>query len=101
MDTRGRRLAAALIVLVAGVAGCERGGDPEGTVVIGHYGAMTGAEATFGQSTARGIQLAVREVNAAGGIKGKKLEVRSYDDRGNSQEAGTAVTRLITNDRVV
>ena len=35
---------------------------------------MTGSEATFGQSTDNGIQLAVEEINAAGGINGKKIE---------------------------
>ena len=62
---------------------------------------MSGSEATFGQSTAHGIQLAVREINASGGIKGRLVELVSYDDRGISQEAGTAVTRLITSDKAV
>lgn len=73
----------------------------DGRVLIGHYGPMSGSEATFGQSTANGIQLAVREVNASGGINGKLVELKSYDDRGLTQEAGTAVTRLITSDKVV
>ncbi|HJQ99461.1 MAG TPA: ABC transporter substrate-binding protein [Candidatus Polarisedimenticolaceae bacterium] len=73
----------------------------EGTVVIGHYGPLSGAEATFGQSTAKGVQLAVKDVNASGGIKGKRVELKSYDDRSVSQEAGTAVTRLITSDKAI
>ena len=71
------------------------------TILIGEYGSMTGAESTFGQSTHNGVQLAVDEKNAAGGIKGKKIEVKLYDDQGKTQEAGTAVTRLITQDKVV
>jgi branched-chain amino acid transport system substrate-binding protein len=43
----------------------------------------------------------VREVNASGGIHGKLVELKSYDDRGITQEAGTAVTRLITSDKVI
>jgi len=62
---------------------------------------MTGSEATFGQSTDNGIRLAIKEVNAAGGVKGKTIELKTYDDQGKSQEAGTAVTRLITSDKVV
>ena len=77
------------------------GGTSGETVVIGHFGSMSGAEATFGQSTARGVRLAVAEVNAAGGIKGRLVELKSYDDRGSSQEAGTAVTRLIANDKAI
>ncbi|MEQ1565797.1 MAG: ABC transporter substrate-binding protein [Myxococcota bacterium] len=71
------------------------------TILIGEYGSLTGSEATFGQSTHNGVTLAIDEVNAAGGVNGKKLEVKVYDDQGKSQEAGTAVTRLITDDKVV
>jgi branched-chain amino acid transport system substrate-binding protein len=39
-------------------------------------------------------------LNAAGGIKGRRIELKTYDDQGKSQEAGTAVTRLITSDKV-
>jgi branched-chain amino acid transport system substrate-binding protein len=62
---------------------------------------MTGSEATFGQSTDHGIQLAVEEINAAGGVKGKKMRVITYDDKGDPKDAGTAVTRLINKDGVV
>ncbi len=62
---------------------------------------MTGSEANFGKSTHNGLMLAVEEQNAKGGINGKKLEVRSYDDQGKAQEAGTAVTKLIDSDKVV
>jgi len=62
---------------------------------------MTGSEATFGQSTHNGIQLAIDEINAAGGVKGKKLALKTYDDQGKQAEAKTAVTRLITDDKVV
>lgn len=71
------------------------------TILIGEYGSLTGSEATFGQSTHNGVMLAVDEINAAGGVNGKKIEVKVYDDRGSSQEAGSAVSRLITEDKVV
>jgi branched-chain amino acid transport system substrate-binding protein len=78
------------------------------TILIGEYGSTTGAESTFGISTHNGVQLAVEEKNAAGGVKGivggptgKKIAVKLYDDQGKTQEAGTAVTRLITQDKVV
>lgn len=100
--------AAGLVALV----GCEKkssttsgnGGGPSvssETILIGEYGSMTGSEATFGQSTHKGIELAIEEINAAGGVKGKKLELRTYDDAGKQAEAATAVTRLITDDKVV
>jgi branched-chain amino acid transport system substrate-binding protein len=71
------------------------------TILIGEYGSTTGSESTFGKSTDNGVQLAVEERNAAGGVNGKKIEVKLYDDQGKTQEAGTAVTRLITQDHVV
>jgi len=74
-------------------------------IKIGHYGSMTGKEATFGQSTDNGIKLAVAEVNAKGGVKladgsTRKVQLITYDTKGESREAGTAVTRLITDDKV-
>ncbi len=68
---------------------------------VGEYGSLTGSEATFGQSVHHGVMLATNEQNALGGVKGKKIEIISYDDQGKSQEAGTAATRLITDDKVV
>ena len=72
----------------------------QGTIKIGEVGSMTGAEATFGISTHQGIELAIKEVNEGGGVHGKKLEVVSLDDQGKPEEAATAVTRLITQDKV-
>lgn len=73
----------------------------EPPILVGHYASMTGKEATFGQSTDNGIRLAIKEINAAGGLNGRMLELKTYDDKGESQEAGKAVTRLITDDKVV
>ncbi len=70
-------------------------------ILIGHYGSMTGSEATFGESTDRGIRLAIKEINAAGGLNGKSLKVVTYDTKSDSKEAGNAVTRFITQDKVV
>ena len=69
-------------------------------IKVGHYGSMTGSEATFGQSTDRGIRLAIEEINAAGGVNGRPIELITYDTTGDSGEAGKAVTRLISSDKV-
>jgi len=71
------------------------------TILLGEVGSLTGAQATFGVSTRNGIDLALKEVNAAGGVKGRKVAVRVYDDQGKPEEAAQAVTRLITQDKVV
>ena len=66
---------------------------------------MTGAQATFGTATDNGIQLAVSQINAAGGIDGHKVQVGSTgkpeDDQGQPDGALTAVKKLITQDKAV
>lgn len=88
-----------LCAVVAG--GCQQGAGDSSEIVIGHFASMTGSEATFGQSTDNGIKLAVDEINEAGGIRGKKIRLITYDDKGDAREAGTAVTRLTTKDAVI
>ncbi|MBN1205349.1 MAG: ABC transporter substrate-binding protein [Myxococcaceae bacterium] len=70
------------------------------TLWLGEVGSLTGSEATFGISARNGIELALKEANAAGGVKGKKLAVRVYDSQGKPEEAAQAVTRLIAQDKV-
>jgi branched-chain amino acid transport system substrate-binding protein len=70
------------------------------TILIGHVGSLTGAEASFGVSTENGIRLAIEDINAKGGIKGKKVAAKTYDDQGKPEEAAVAATRLITQDKV-
>ncbi|SET89803.1 ABC transporter substrate-binding protein [Stigmatella erecta] len=70
------------------------------TILIGGVGSLTGNEATFGISARNGIEMAIQEANAAGGVKGKKLAVRVYDSQGKPEEAAQAVTRLIAQDKV-
>lgn len=93
-----------LAVLAAAIccAGCK-GKAPEAGDVwrIGEVGSMTGNEATFGISTHNGVELAFKEINEKGGVKGKKLEAITLDDRGRPEEAATAVTRLITQDNSI
>src|SRR2546421_9276803 len=72
-----------------------------GPIVIGEVGSMTGTEATFGLSSANGIQLAIDEFNAKGGVRGRRLEVKVLDDQGRPEEAATAATRLISSEHVI
>src|SRR5205085_1037876 len=72
------------------------GGKTEATeIVIGHYASMTGNTAHFGQDTDKAARLAVEQLNAAGGVVGKKLRIVTLDTRGDGAEAANAVTRLI------
>ena len=67
-------------------------------LVFGEVGSLTGSEATFGKSTKNGIELAVKEINESGGVKGRKIRVQVYDDQSKPEEARTVTTRLITQD---
>ena len=69
-------------------------------ILVGEYGSMTGSESTFGVSTHKGILMALDEVNKAGGVKGKKIQLKNYDDQGQASEAVTIITKLITQDKV-
>ncbi|GMU63693.1 MAG: branched-chain amino acid ABC transporter substrate-binding protein [Myxococcaceae bacterium] len=91
-------------------AGKDKPADPKpadakpaesAVILLGEVGSLTGSEAAFGVSTQNGIELALEEANAAGGVKGKKLAVRVYDDQSKPEEAAAATTRLITQDKVV
>lgn len=78
--------------------GCTKKSDD---ILIGEFSSMTGNEASFGQSTNKGIRMAFDEINSKGGIKGKKLKLITYDDQGKPEEAASVVKRLITQDKVM
>ncbi|MCP3165413.1 ABC transporter substrate-binding protein [Myxococcus qinghaiensis] len=87
-----------------GQSGSAASGTPPAssdTILLGQVGALTGGQATFGISTRNGIELALKEANAAGGVNGKKLAIRVYDNQSKPEEAAQAATRLITQDKVV
>jgi branched-chain amino acid transport system substrate-binding protein len=71
-----------------------------GEILLGEVSSLSGPEATFGVSSHNGIELALREINQAGGVKGRKLRVKVLDDQGRPEEAATAMTRLVTEDKV-
>jgi branched-chain amino acid transport system substrate-binding protein len=73
----------------------------DGEILVGEYGSLTGSEATFGQSTHNAIMLAVDEINAGGGVNGRKIRVQTEDDQSKAEEAANAVTKLISQDNVI
>jgi len=90
---------AALIAVVA-LVGCG-GGGKDADILVGGYLGLTGNTATFGQSTQNGIVMAFDEVNAAGGVAGKRLRSIIEDDQGRPEEAATVVSKLISQDGVI
>jgi branched-chain amino acid transport system substrate-binding protein len=93
-------LAAMLCASVFALAGC--GGSSSGdTIKIGTLGPYSGDTASYGTAAKAGIELAVSEINDAGGINGKKVELVSYDTKGDATEAVNAYNRLRDSDGVV
>lgn len=91
--------------LIAGLAvalslgGCKS--NPTDEIVVGEFASLTGGTATFGRSSDAGVRLAVEEINASGGLLGKKLRVVVEDDQSKPEEARTAVLKLLKQDNVV
>ena len=94
-----------IVAMLAVVAGCGGGSQPakpaDTTIKIGANLEMTGGIATFGQSTANGIKLALKEINAAGGVLGKQITLVVADNKSEPSESTNAITKLITQDKVV
>src|SRR6185436_20209533 len=87
------------------MAGCTPPENPAttttGDILVGEFGSMTGPEATFGVSTHNGILMAADEINAAGGVRGRKIRIVSEDDQSKPEEAAVAVQKLISSDQVI
>lgn len=85
--------------------GCAKRADVaarnSGVILIGEYDAFHGRTADFGKTTHEGIVLAVDEINGKGLLLGKRVVLKSEDDRGEASEARTAVQKLIDRDGVV
>ena len=84
---------------------CERrggGGNGSGTgpISVGYYGDLSGRTSSFGQSTKNGVEMAADEINKAGGINGRTVQIITEDDQGEPNKAATVVTKLINQDKV-
>ncbi len=98
-----------VILLLAIFVSCEKkSSDPEANqptnsdkIKIGIYYPLTGDIATFGQFGKKGVEMAVTEINASGGLLGRQVEAIYEDTRGQQQDSTIAVQKLINKDKVV
>ncbi|MGE0764196.1 MAG: ABC transporter substrate-binding protein [Bdellovibrionales bacterium] len=100
------------IVLIAALLalnlGCTKKTDSQNSgasdsgnkIMVGEVGSFTGDTAAFGIATHRGVELATKELNEAGGLLGKQVEIVKYDNQGKEEEAATATNRLVTQHKV-
>ena len=70
-------------------------------IIVGEFASLTGGSASFGQSSHKGTQLAVDELNAAGGVLGKKIKLITEDDQSLAGQPATIVRKLITQDKAI
>lgn len=75
--------------------------ESEDTIKIGLLTPRTGKVAQYGINVENAAKLAIDEVNAAGGIDGKKVEMIVYDNKGDATESINLFKRLVDNDKVV
>lgn len=68
---------------------------------VGEYASLTGGSASFGQSSHKGTELAIDEINARGGVLGKPLKLITEDDQSQAGQPATIVRKLISQDKVV
>jgi branched-chain amino acid transport system substrate-binding protein len=87
-------------ILAALAAACGGKTAQPPTIKIGVNSEMTGLVSSFGVSSANGINLAIKEVNAQGGVLGKPLQPVFADNKSEPAEAALAATKLIAQDKV-
>ncbi|GIH94694.1 branched-chain amino acid ABC transporter substrate-binding protein [Planobispora siamensis] len=99
---------ASLTLAVLVLAGCSQGllgdggtGDQssapaQGPIVLGMLIPQSGSEAAIGPYMSNAAQLAIDEINAKGGVLGRKLELKTADDACDPQSASAAANKLVT-----
>src|SRR5215469_3685266 len=90
-----RIVACVALAIAASVAGVCQNTNRIGIIVP-----LTGSQAAFGEALKNGYFIALDEINAKGGVLGKKLELDFYDDQSKPDQAVQGVSKLVDQDRV-
>lgn len=89
------------LLLVAGLLAAAAAARADDVVKVGEYSSLTGKEASFGQSSHKGITMAIEELNASGGVLGRKLELITEDNQTIPGQSATAAKKLIAREKVI
>ncbi|MCL1959360.1 MAG: ABC transporter substrate-binding protein [Spirochaetes bacterium] len=89
-----------VVALFAAAMAFAGGAQDADTVTIGAIFPLSGSVAFYGNESRDGALLAIEQINAAGGLLGKKLALLSEDDEGDAAKAVNALTKLTTRDKV-
>ena len=95
-----KRILIASLVIAGLLSACQQQNGGGDKVRVGVFMSTTGSTANFGISSVNGIKMAADEINKAGGINGKQVELLVQDDRSDASEAATIVTKFVTQDQV-
>lgn len=96
------KLLTASLLSVLFLSGCAAGSSSKGdTVKLGLNYELSGNVSTYGTSLVEGIEFAVKEINANGGVLGKQIELVKADNKSSGEEAANVSSRLATRDKVV
>lgn len=94
-----------ILALILPGLSCARsmqdGAPDNGLIRIGYFGDLSGPTFNFGQSAKNGVLLAAAQINEAGGINGRKIDVVIEDDLGSPERAATVVNKLVHQDKVI
>src|SRR5438477_8265482 len=82
----------------SGTGSAGGGGD---IIKVGEFASLSGKEATFGQMSHHGTELAIEEINAVGGVLGRQIKLMPEDDQSKAGEPATVVKKLISRDGAV
>jgi len=98
----GKLVVAAVVATLAllGSTAAAENGVTNDTVLIGAYGPVTGPAAFIGLGGRDGAELALSEINAAGGVNGRKLKMIFEDDAFSPAKALASVKKLVEQDNV-
>lgn len=88
----------AVVLVAGGLGGIAQAADK---IKIGFHAPLTGFAASDGKSASEGAKLAVEQINAAGGVNGKMIELVIYDDQAKAAQAIPIANKLIGQDKVV
>jgi branched-chain amino acid transport system substrate-binding protein len=104
LSTRVIRAGVVAAALLATTAACGDGdsgsGSDSDTIFVGGIAGTTGAYGTTGQAVFNGTQLAVDEINKAGGVMGKKLSFKGYDDGADATKSSQLFNKLLSDGAV-
>ncbi len=94
-----KALVVLFVVMIAGMmfTGCSK--KTSDTIKIGGIFPLSGSVAVYGTECRNGVELAINEINAAGGIDGKMLELVAEDDEGSPEKSVNAYKKLVTKDK--